>query len=226
MTRYVSTRARFFLALVATSLVSVGFFIVGALVNRSVELWYLNWNLFLAWIPLGLMLLLERTLKRKIWSSWQALTLTALFVAFLPNTFYLMTDIIHLQETSRADLIFDVALFNSFILNGCILGLLSVFLLHIQLRKRLSRNSSWVVVGGTLFITSFAIYVGRELRWNTWDILLNPASILFQVSESLLHPTVHPEVFSITISFFVLITSLYVAVWFALRAARQLKPTE
>jgi len=223
MRRYVSTRARLGLALVAASLVSVGFFAVGAFTNRSLELWYLNWNLFLAWVPIGLMLLLERTLRKRLWSSWQALVLTGLFLAFLPNTFYLMTDVIHLQESARVDLIFDVAMFQSFILNGCVLGFLSVYLLHIELRKRLNDLSSWLLVGTALFITSFAIYIGRELRWNTWDILLNPASILFQVSESILHPTEHHETFSITLSFFVLLTSLYVAIWYTARMARKQK---
>jgi uncharacterized membrane protein len=223
MGRYVSTRARLGLALGAASIVSVLFFVAGAITNRSWELWYLNWNLLLAWVPLAIMLLLERTLRRRLWSSWQALVLTLLFLAFLPNTFYLMTDIIHLQETTRTDLMLDVVTFQSFILNGCLLGLVSVYLLHAELRKRLNVMSSWLIIAGTLLVTSFAIYIGRELRWNTWDILLNPASILFQISESLLHPKQHPEAFSITLSFFVLTSSLYVVTWFIGRTARQQK---
>ncbi len=223
MTRYVSRRVSLAIALGTASMISVGFFVVGALLNHSNELWYLNWNLLLAWVPLGLVLLLERTLKRRLWSSWQALLLTGLFLAFLPNTFYLITDIIHLQETARADLLFDVVMFFSFISNGCVLGLLSIYMLHVELRKRLSIRASWFCIAGTLLLASFAIYIGRELRWNTWDILINPASILFQISESLLHPTEHPEVMSITFSFFMLISSLYVVAWYVIRAARQQK---
>lgn len=226
MRRYVSTRAKLGLALGAASLASVGFFVVGVVANRSAELWYLNWNLFLAWVPLTLMVSLERILRRKLWSNWQPLLLTGLFVAFLPNTFYLLTDIIHLQESARVDLMLDVAMFGSFMLNGCLLGLLSIYLLHVELQKRLTTFSSWLLVAGTLLTTSFAVYIGRELRWNTWDILLNPASILFQVSESLLHPTEHPEAFSITLSFFVLIISIYAAVWYGAKAVRQQKTAD
>jgi uncharacterized membrane protein len=221
MSRYVSKRTKLGLALGAASAVSVGFFVVGAMLNHSNDLWYLNWNLFLAWVPLGIMLLLERTLRHRLWSHWQSLVLTVLFLAFLPNAFYLMTDIIHLQETTRADLLFDVAMFQSFIINGCILGIISVYMLHGELRKRLTPGYSWLLILGTLLLSSFAIYIGRELRWNTWDILLNPASILFQISESLLHPTDHPEVFSITLGFFALITSIYVVSWFIGKTATQ-----
>lgn len=218
-----STRAKLGLALGGASLVSIGLFAVGAIANRSIEFWYLNWNLVLAWVPLVLIVVLERVLRRRLWSTWQALMLTGLFIAFLPNTFYLLTDMIHLQEVERTDLMLDVAMFSSFMFNGCMLGLVSVYMLHAELRKRVTAPSGWLVIIGTLLVTSFALYIGRELRWNTWDILLNPASILFQVSESLLHPMQHPEAFSITLSFFVLLAGMYVVMWCAAKAARQQK---
>jgi uncharacterized membrane protein len=220
---YISTRARLGLALGVASLVSVALWGVAALRNHSWDLAYLSWNLFLAWIPLLLMLWLEKVLRRKVWSSWQALLITVAFVSFLPNTFYLTTDVIHLQEVPRVDLIFDVVMFMSFILNAFLLGLISVFMFHIELRKRLTVAKSWSLLGALLLIVSFAIYIGRDLRWNTWDILLNPASILFEVSDRLLAPTQHPELFSITLGFFALITSIYVVVWYVARALRQQK---
>ncbi|HSX16708.1 MAG TPA: DUF1361 domain-containing protein [Patescibacteria group bacterium] len=223
---YISTRARLELALGAASLVSVGLWAVAALRNDSWGYAYLSWNLFLAWIPLLLMLWLEKILRRKIWSSWQALLITAAFVAFLPNTFYLTTDIIHLREVPRVDLIFDLIMLMSFILNAFLLGLIAVFMFHVELRKRLSVVKSWSFLLGLLFLASFAIYIGRDLRWNTWDILLNPASILFEVSDRLLAPLQHPELFTTTLGFFALITSTYVVIWYLARALRQQKIPE
>jgi uncharacterized membrane protein len=220
---FISTRARLGCALAVSSLVSVALFGIGALSNNSWDFWYLNWNLFLAWIPLGIMILLERALRSHSWYGWWPILLTLAFLAFLPNTFYLITDIIHLQESARTDLIFDVVMFNSFILNGCILGFLGVFMFHAELRKRLNDMTSWLWVAAVMLLTSFAIYIGRDLRWNTWDVLLNPASILLEVSERILHPSQHPELFTITLSFFVLLTSLYMVVWHAARAARNQK---
>jgi len=223
---YVSTRQRLGLALAAATLVSVLLFFVGALRNHSLYFDYLMWNLFLAWIPMGLMLWLERVLRNNLWSSWPALAITVAFVGFLPNTFYMVTDVIHLQEVHRADMIFDVIMFSSFILNAFILGLIGTFMFHMELRKRVTVAKSWTLLGVLVFAASFAIYIGRDLRWNTWDILLNPASILFEVSDRLLAPMAHPELFTTTIGFFMLIMSTYVVLWYAVRAARQLKAAE
>lgn len=223
---YISTRARLGLALAAMSVTSVGLWFVAALRNNSWDYAYLAWNLFLAWIPLGLMLWLEKVLRRKLWSSWQALLITIAFVSFLPNTFYLTTDIIHLREVPRVDIVFDIVMLMSFVICAFMLGLISVYILHVELRKRLSTIKSWSLLMALLLLVSFAIYIGRDLRWNTWDILLNPASILFEVSDRLLAPTQHPELFSTTIGFFVLIASTYVTSWHIARALRQQKPAD
>src|ERR1044072_493219 len=95
---YLSTRAKFGLAVGASSLLSVGIFLIGALANQSWDFWYFTWNLLLAWVPLLMILMLERSLRHRSWSDWQPIVLTLLFLAFLPNTFYMITDIIHLQE--------------------------------------------------------------------------------------------------------------------------------
>ncbi|HUC89706.1 MAG TPA: DUF1361 domain-containing protein [Patescibacteria group bacterium] len=220
---FISTRARLGLALGAATLTSVSLFFVAAAMNHNYYYSYMIWNIVLAWMPFGLMILLEKTLRRKLWSSWEALALTALFVGFLPNTFYVLTDIIHIYEEPRADIVFDVIMLGSFVFNAFILGLISVFMFHVELRRRLTSFKSWSLIAILIFATSFAIYVGRDLRWNTWDILFNPASVLFEVSDRILSPLAHPEVYSATLGFFVLITSVYVTAWYIARAARQLK---
>lgn len=65
----------------------------------------------------------------------------------------------------------------------------------------------------TLLICSFAIYVGRDLRWNSWDILTNPGGLLFDVSDRLLHPAAYPQMLVTVIAFFALLASMYSLVW-------------
>jgi uncharacterized membrane protein len=211
------------LALACSSLASVALFAAGAWRNHSLTFDYLIYNLFLAWIPLLLTIWLQRMLRTKLWSSWAPFVLTLFWLGFLPNSFYMISDYIHLQEVARVDLIYDVIMFSSFILNAFILGLVSLYMVHSELRKRVSRVSSWWMVAVTIFLTSFAIYIGRDLRWNTWDVLLNPASILFDISDRLLAPHQHPEMFTTTFGFAVLIGSTYAVVWYAARALRQEK---
>ena len=218
-----STRARLGLALLASSLVCVGFWTAGAISNNSTEFDYLTWNLALAWVPLVLALWLERILSSRLWSNWLPLLITLLWLGFLPNSFYVISDFVHLTEVPRADIVFDVVMFGSFAINGLILGYISLFLVHSELRRRLNAGVSNLVIGAVLLVSSFAIYIGRDLRWNTWDAVFSPASLLLDVSERLLNAGSHPQIFTTTLSFFALLGSIYVVMLYTVRALRQQK---
>jgi len=69
------------------------------------------------------------------------------------------------------------------------------------------------MIGGILLLCSFAIYLGRDLRWNTWDLFVNPAGILFDVSDRLINPRAHPQMFVTILSFFVLLSMVYYLIW-------------
>ncbi len=139
--------------------------------------------------------------------------LTLLWLIFLPNSFYLMSDLIHLQSTGDIGLLFDSVLFLSCIWNGLIAGMASIIWVHQAIRHRRSNRYGIVVITCVFALISFAIYLGRSLRWNTWDLLVNPAGLLFDISERVLHPLSHPQVFVTTLTFFVLLTSIYLVVW-------------
>lgn len=211
------------LSLLGLSALSIGFFLVGAWRSHSMADWYLIWNLFLAWIPLLLSYALVRCLRRRSWSDWQAIGLSLGWLLFLPNSFYIVSDLIHLQDMPRAYVLFDSLSFTLFVLNGLILGYTSLFLVQSQLRRR---SAGWLPAGfaaGVLLLCSFAIYLGRDLRWNSWDVLVNPAGIIFDVSERIIDPLGHPEAFTTTLMFFAFLGGLYVVVW---SLARSLYPLE
>jgi uncharacterized membrane protein len=196
-------------ALAVPTLASIGFFTYDALRMHSYEFWYLLWNLFLAAVPLLFVWLLIRTLQHKLWSSWSGIALSLAWLGFLPNSFYIISDYIHLQEVSTDSLLYYVVMFGMFTLTGLLYGYLSVFLVHDELAKRMPRRAADRVIALIFFICSFAIYIGRDLRWNTWDVLLKPGGLLFDVSDRLLHPSVYPEMMTTTITFFVFITGFY-----------------
>jgi len=193
--------------------VSVGLFLAGAIANRSLQFDYLLWNLFLAWIPLLVSGLLLRSLRTRLWSSGWPLALTFIWLILLPNTFYMISDFVHIQDVLRSSLLYDVVMFTSFIFTAALLGFSSLYLVHTRLCKRMSMRSSSIIAGIILFLCSFAIYLGRDLRWNSWDIITNPAGILFDVSDHLIHPLQSGDMFTTTLSFFVLLGSLYVVGW-------------
>jgi uncharacterized membrane protein len=220
MRKWRSARNQFLLTLIASTLVSAGLFAYGALRNHSLAYDYLLWNLSLAWLPLIFAVWLLSILRNRLWSSWSALAISVLWLVFLPNSFYMISDFIHLQEVQRLDILYDTVMFTSFIYTGVVLGFSSLYLVHNQLRRRLSGRAAAVWIAITLLICSAAVYVGRDLRWNSWDILTNPGGLLFDVSDRLQHPAAYPQMLVTIISFFVLLVSMYSLAWYSIRLFR------
>ena len=156
----------------------MGLFAYGAWRNHSLTYDYLLWNLMLAWVPLALGLWLVRVLKSKLWSSWEGLIVSLLWIGFLPNSFYMVSDFIHIQDVQTVDVLYDAVMFTSFIFTSVILGFSSLYLVHGEFRKRFSARASSGLIAVILLLCSFAIYIGRDLRWNSWDIMPNPTGLL------------------------------------------------
>lgn len=196
-------------ALVVSNLVSLVLFAVRILGADSFRFGFLFWNLLLAAVPLFLALLLIWNLGRQRWLSWQNLVLTFTWLGFLPNSFYILSDLIHIHLTGEINILFDVVLFFSCIFNGYVLGFWSLYMVHRELLKRVGRERSHMAVAGILFVCGFAIYLGRYLRWNSWDVLVHPFGVLFDVSGRLANPVAHPQSVTTTLTFFMLLGSMY-----------------
>lgn len=215
-----SAAARLLFVFGLLSLVSIGFFVVGAIASHSFTYWYLVWNLFLAWLPLVFIALLYKVLRRHPWSGWLGTGLTLLWLIFLPNAFYIVSDFIHLGDIGQLDVLSDAVMFLMFALSGLALGFTSLYMVHRLLLKRLSRSTSHVIVAIVLLLCSFAVYLGRDLRWNSWDALLHPAGVLFDVSDPFFNPSTHHDAFTTTLMFFILLGTLYMVAWQLGRALR------
>jgi uncharacterized membrane protein len=200
-------------ALLVSNLVSAVLFGMRVVATQDTQYWFLFWNLLLAWLPVMWAWLLMKTLKTQRWQEPQAVAYTLLWLAFLPNSFYIMSDLIHLTATGDIGLLFDTVLFLSCIFNGVVAGMLSVYWVHKALIQRRGSRMAARLIAGVFLLSSLAIYLGRNLRWNTWDILVNPLGLLFDVSERVVNPLAHPQVFLTTTTFFALLSSMYFVVW-------------
>jgi uncharacterized membrane protein len=215
---------RLFALLLITNTLSVVFFLFRLIGAENFRYWFMLWNLALAWIAPFIALWLVHRLKKISWKHWSSIGLTLAWLLFLPNSFYMVSDLIHVQQTGEVNIIFDAVLFSSFIFNGFIAGYIGTYLVHRELNKRLSVPKTYAVIAGIFMLCSYAIYLGRVLRWNTWDALLNPAALLFDVSDTFIRPLDHPQAFVITFSFTLLITSFYLLAYellYILRSARR-----
>ncbi len=178
--------------------------------------WFLAWNLFLAWLPVIFAWQLHKRTARGLALSWQTATLFVLWLLFLPNAFYLITDFIHLRPTGEVSLVSDIVLFSVYAWCGFVLGYLALFLVHRRAVQRFGQYGHWLPVV-TLLLSGFAIYLGRYLRWNSWDIVLNPLSVLFDVSDQLINPLNTRFTLGTTGLIFLLLSSLYFVLCATLR---------
>jgi uncharacterized membrane protein len=183
------------------------------LFTGSGRYWFVPENLALAWLGLGSAWLLVDNLRRQRWLSWQNIGLTALWLLFLPNTWYVLTDFIHVYPNGEISQLFDIILIWLLVLTGFILGIASLFLVQRQLLARRGLLDSWLFIEAAILIGSFAVYLGRDLRWNSWDIIANPGGLLANVSDRIVDPFGNQRALNITILFFILINVIYGAFW-------------
>jgi uncharacterized membrane protein len=207
-------------AFLLSASVSVGLYVARMLVAGTPRYSFLVWNLVLAWVPALIGWWLATRLKRQSWSSPANISITVLWVLFLPNSFYLVSDLIHLQTSGDINILYDAVMFMSFIANAFFAGFLSVYLMHRMLLKRLGRRAH-VLIGTLFLVCGFAVYLGRSLRWNSWDVLLHPAGILFDVSDRILNPVAHPQAIVTTLTFTTLVGSMYLVIWQVIQAMRK-----
>src|SRR3990167_7187321 len=210
-----------FFSLVLSNDVCVLLFVVRMIGSGNNRYLFLIWNLLLRWLPLFFAWWLKARLAKSPWLSAGNVVLTLLWLGFLPNSFYIVSDLIHLHSTGEVSVLYDATMLFSYIFNGYVLGFMSLYMVHVQLIKRLSLVIVNLVISSIILICSFAIYLGRYLRWNTWDVLINPAGLLFDVSDRIVNPSSHPQTFVTTLSFFALLGSIYVVVWQMAKALEQ-----
>ena len=199
--------------LLLSSGVSVGLLTIRVIVTGSWRLSFLVWNLFLAWIPLLLSFWFKLRLAKVKLIDWPEFIIGLFWILFLPNTFYIITDFIHLQSSGEVSLLYDTAMIASFVLNGLILGFISLYLVHQSSKKILSSKQAYLASQFALLLSAFAIYLGRYLRWNTWDVVVNPAGLMFDVSDRIINPGSYTHTFVITGVFYVLLGSTYAVIY-------------
>jgi len=173
---------------VVASLALLSAFVLGMLALRVLYTGtlghsWLVWNLFLAWIPLALALLLYE--RSRAGASARVLApIAVLWLVFFPNAPYLVTDLKHIGNGGSVPVLYDVLLLSGGAWAGLLLGLTSLFLVHAVSRRLVGVVNAWALVVGVLALSSFGIYLGRVQRWNSWDVVAHPAPIVHGRSRS------------------------------------------
>lgn len=170
---------------------------------------FLITNLFLACVPLFLSTAL------RLASHWRfrwtiRLPLFTLWLLFLPNAPYILTDILHLTRASHAPAWYDLALLLSCAGTGLLVGYLSLIDVQGIVARSFGAACGWIFALVSLVLSGFAIYLGRFLRWNSWDVLIAPARV-FQIMGGLMQPWAHARAVAVTLIFGGILTLGYIS---------------
>jgi uncharacterized membrane protein len=157
----------------------VGVVLAGLRIERTGN-WnylFLIWNLMLAWLPLIFAIGVHTRHQRRERSGWRLYGLAVLWLLFFPNAPYIFTDMIHTMGGFLSTFWEDFILVLLFGFIGFMLGFVSLYLMQAVVAERLGRRASWYFILGMAWLSGFAVYAGRFLRWNSWDVLMHPVTV-------------------------------------------------
>lgn len=174
-----------------SSLCCIGILVFRIKYTQSLYFLFLLWNLFLAFIPLGLTMYIRATPKLP---KWTLIVLLTIWLLFLPNAPYIITDLMHLRRSASALIWLDVLVIGSFAFTGLIAFYITImdfkFIIKKQFKFKYIKYSVIVIY----FLCGFGAYLGRYLRFNSWDIISQPAT-LFDYIFDLLFITVDQNLY-------------------------------
>jgi uncharacterized membrane protein len=148
---------------------------------------FLVWNLFLAFIPYAISEWFYQRIP-VIENRWKRLIVLTGWLVFVPNSFYIVTDLFHLEQFDNAPKWFDLLLLFSFAWNGLLFGILSVRRIETIITAIYGERYSIFFLLVVMWLNAFGIYIGRYLRYNSWDVIGRPFSLLEEMLEVIFHP--------------------------------------
>jgi LPXTG-motif cell wall-anchored protein len=170
----------------------------------------LVWLGAIALIALGLSLFLfkrKQNLRSAGW--WLGLVV---FIAFLPNAPYLLTDIIHLVRATSSGLISPWVIVSVVIpihVAAILLGMEAYVLSLMNQGYYLKHHGAkqYIFLGELIVhaLCAIGVYLGRFIRFNSWDLVTDPGNVLLTTFDTL---TAKRPVFVIIV-IFVVLTVLY-----------------
>jgi uncharacterized membrane protein len=187
-----------FKILMVLHIVLVFLCLVRFLYYGQVRYLFIPWNLLLAWLPIIFISIVNKK-RSKITSA----ILLFLWFIFYPNSLYMITDLGHpivvhratafatqgsyypwLNFMSKAIVQLDVVLMFILSIIGCLLSVLSIKILLTKYKIAKKHYAFGSIMLSLL--TAFAIFLGRSLRLNSWEIFSNPIGLFSKIFNSLL----------------------------------------
>jgi len=166
--------------------------------NKSFFYLFLVWNVFLAIIPYAITMYLNT--KQKL-SKLKLGFWFLVWLAFLPNAPYLVTDLIHLKESNYHLMWLDILVVLSFAMSGLFLFYLSVLDMKQLISQKFKRIPIPFFTITLMFLCGFGVYLGRFLRYNSWEIISNPQVLISDIFKIITSPFQNVTAWLFTLGF-------------------------
>jgi len=159
---------------------------------------FLIWNLFLALVPLGLAWITYYVLNKS--STLVLVLLSFTWLLFYPNAPYMISDLIHVNDTSPI-VLYEALLLFSFAMLALFYGFYSLKIIHLVFKFRMGTLMANVVIWMCIILSSTGIYLGRILRLNSWDIFTHPLTLFKTIFDHLFPVTRNPSTYLVIFLF-------------------------
>lgn len=190
------------------SFISLCLFLVRYYFTGERYYFFLNWNLFLAFLPWLFSLFL--VLKPKLQKVKFVVCFVLIFwIVFFPNAPYILTDLFHLNYNRSMPMWFDLIMILTYAWTGMLFGFLSLFEIENVLFQYVKKSMVIFLSSSFLFLSAFGIYLGRFLRWNSWDLIHDPFSLFMDIVSRFTDPFAHPRTWGFTIIMGIFLNIVY-----------------
>jgi len=179
--------------------------VIRAFRTEHYSFFFLLWNLFLAVLPYGFI-----TQYSNVKTPTAKGFLIVLSILFLPNAPYLVTDLFHLTKNLAVPMWFDLVLILNFSLFGLCLFVITIDQIFKILESLIKSRMHFNVVKFLILLSNgYGIYLGRYLRFNSWDVLSNPDDLALQMFYSVFNSNNYKETLGVTFTFTIFLYLVY-----------------
>ena len=191
-------RFNIFFPLFSLTVLSILILAIRLKITHSFFYLFLVWNLFLTMIPFCISTYIKTIKQIK---KPKLYFLLSVWLLFLPNAPYLLTDFIHLRLSPTEWLGFDCLMITVFAVTGLAFYVVSIKEMKQLLLEHFNQKIVLKFMVILPFVVGFGMYIGRVLRWNSWDILHNPFVLFKDIFEIIANPIDNMEAWAFTILF-------------------------
>jgi uncharacterized membrane protein len=181
---------------------------------------FIVWNMFLAFMPLFIAMLA----RRFSFQSWKLIIASAVWLLFFPNAPYLITDLYHLSHFKGVPIWYDALMLFTAAYSCVLMGFVSLRIMEVQWQQGwqftwFAKWNSNLVFRAILILmlftaTGFGIYLGRELRYNSWDIITDTNDLVLDIGSRILSPVKHIRTWGFTLIYAVCLYFFYSIIGF------------